>query len=137
MLLPVAALPEDFRVRLERALARYPGIQLAILFGSHARQSATASSDIDLAVSARGLDLQAVAGGLSSELGIEVDIVSLDAATIPLLEALIEDGVVVAERRPGAGAAWRSRTLSELETDRPFYRRMRDAWLRRVAERGV
>jgi len=137
MLLPVAALPEDFRARLERALARHPGIELAILFGSQARQRATAESDIDLAVSARGIDLLAVAGGLSSELGLEVDIVALDATTIPLLEALIEDGIVVAERRPGAGAAWRSRALLALETDRPFYRRMRDAWLRRVAQRGV
>lgn len=128
---------EDLRVRLERALTRYPGVQLAVLFGSHARHHATATSDIDLAVYAPDTDLQSLSGSLSSELGTEVDVVSLEAPTIPLLEALIEDGVVVAEGRPGAGAAWRSKTLAQLETDRPFYRRMRDAWLRRVAERGI
>lgn len=112
-------------------------IRLALLFGSRARQRTTESSDIDLAVDAPGVNLQALAGDLSAELGAEVDVVSLDAATIPLLEALIDDSVVVYEAWPGAGAAWRSKTLATLETDRPFYRRMRDAWLRRVAERGV
>lgn len=128
---------KDLRVRLQRALVSHPEVQLAILFGSQARQQASAASDIDLAVSAPGADLQALSGNLSSELGAEVDVVSLEAATIPLLEALIQDGIVVAEGRSGAGAAWRSKTLAQLETDRPFYRRMRDAWLRRVAERGL
>jgi predicted nucleotidyltransferase len=128
---------DDLLVRLRRALSPYAEIRLALLFGSQAKERATSSSDIDLAVHAPGMDLQALAGNLSSELGVEVDVLSLDAATIPLLEALVQDAVVILEGRPGAGAAWRSRTLTQLETDRPFYRRMRDAWLRRVAERGV
>jgi predicted nucleotidyltransferase len=133
----VTEVDSDLRVRLQRALSRYPEIQLAILFGSHAQQRASAASDIDLAVSAPGTDLQALSGNLSSELGAEVDVVSLEAATIPLLEALIQDGIVVAQGRRDAGAAWRSKTLALLETDRPFYHRMRDAWLRRIAERGL
>jgi hypothetical protein len=45
--------------------------------------------------------------------------------------------VVLCEGAAGAAAAWRSRTLSDLEIDRPWYARMREAWLRRVAERGI
>jgi hypothetical protein len=47
------------------------------------------------------------------------------------------DGVVVYERTPGAGALFRSRTLAMLETDGPWYRRMRDAFLKRVANKGI
>jgi predicted nucleotidyltransferase len=83
MLLPVTDAFEDLRVRLARALTRYPGIQLAILFGSQARKRATAASDVDLAFYAPGMDLQALSGNLSSELGTEVDVVSLEAANIP------------------------------------------------------
>jgi hypothetical protein len=58
-------------------------------------------------------------------------------APIPLLEQIMLDGVVVYERTPGAGALFRSRTLAMLETDGPWYRRMRDAFLKRVANKGI
>jgi hypothetical protein len=63
--------------------------------------------------------------------------VSLVDPTIPLLEELIAHGKVVHESSPGAAARWRFHSLLQLETDRPWYARMRDAWLARVAERGV
>ena len=93
-------------------------------------------SDVDLAVDLVGNDLGALAAFLAQRLAMEVDLVRLSDATIPLLEALIRDGVVVFEAKHGLGADWRSRVLAELETDRPWYRRMRDAWLQRVAQRG-
>jgi hypothetical protein len=65
-----------------------------------------------------------------------VDVLALQGTTIPMLEALVNEGVVVFEARAGLAASWRSRALVELETDLPWYRRMRDAWLGRVAERG-
>lgn len=128
---------DDLALRLGRALARKEGVRLALLFGSRARGRAQPSSDIDLAIDAPGVDLQALAGALSLELGGEVDIVALRDATIPLLEGLICDGILVHEARPGTAATWRSKALVELETDRPWYRRMRDAWIARVAERGI
>ena len=73
---------------------------------------------------------------LSSGLGLEVDLTCTAQASIPLLEALIADGEAVYEARPGAYALWRSRTLAQLETDRPWYHRQRDAWIARVAEQG-
>lgn len=77
-----------------------------------------------------------VAAALSSRLGAEVDVVRLDTAIIPLLDALLADGIVMHESKPGAGALWRSRVLAQLETDRPWYHRQRDAWIQRVAEHG-
>lgn len=63
--------------------------------------------------------------------------VSLEDATIPLLEAVVRDGQTVYEAAPGVAASWRFRALNELELDRPRFLRMRDAWLKRVAERGL
>jgi hypothetical protein len=75
---------------------------------------------------------------LSAKLGREVDIASLDSAvSIPLLEEVLRDGIVLHEREEGDAALFRSRALATLETDRPWFARMRDAWLRRVAERGI
>ena len=63
--------------------------------------------------------------------------VTLDDLGIPLLGRVVEEGVGVHEARPGALAAWRARALVDLETDGPWFARMRDAWLARVASRGV
>jgi predicted nucleotidyltransferase len=112
-------------------------VRLALLFGSRARGSVRDSSDIDLAIDAPNVDLDGLRVFLAERFGVDVDISFLADATIPLLDALIQDGIVVYETQPGIGARWRSRTLADLETDRPWYGRMRDAWLRRVAERGL
>ena len=118
-------------------LAGRADVRVAVLFGSEARGSSRHDSDVDLAVYAPGVDLLALRATLTATLGREVDLVSLADATIPLLEHLVRDGVVVHEGYPGAGALWRSRTLATLETDRPWFTRMSDAWLARVADRGL
>jgi predicted nucleotidyltransferase len=117
-------------------LGAFPEVRLALLFGSEARGTARRDSDVDVAVEAPLAALSQVAAALSARLGVEVDVVRLETANIPLLEALISDGVVLHEAKPGAGALWRSRALAQLETDRPWYRRQREAWIQRVAEHG-
>jgi hypothetical protein len=92
---------------------------------------------VALAIDAPGVDRLALGARLSERLGAEVDLVPVDQATIPMLEALVAHGVVAYESDRGNAAAWRSRVLAQLETDRPWYRRMRDAWLARVARQGV
>jgi uncharacterized protein len=123
--------------RIRSALAGRADVRVAVLFGSQARGTAGPTSDVDVAVDAPGVDLLDLAALLAGALEREVDVVALDDATIPLLEHLVRDGVVVHEGYRGAGALWRSRTLATLETDRPWYARMRDAWLAHVRERGL
>lgn len=112
-------------------------VRLAIVFGSRARGTATRASDIDVAVRAPGVDLLGLAADLSRVTGHEVDVVALEDLGVPLLDRIVQEGVAVHEARPGAVATWRARALADLETDRPWFARMRDAWLARVASRGV
>jgi predicted nucleotidyltransferase len=122
------------------AFARERGVRVAVLFGSVAEGRDGEASDIDLAVLAPGVDLLELAQRLGAQLGREVDVVDLSRATIPLMEELVAHGVSVHESEPGAAALWRSRTLATLETDRPWFARMRDAFLGRwsstEADRG-
>lgn len=126
----------DHIAAIQKALSQRPGVGLALLFGSRATGRARPSSDVDLAVEAPGEDLFALAGDLSAELGLEVDIVDLAEASVPLLQQLVRDSTVVYEKVHGSAASWRFRALCSLETDLPWFRRMRDAWLTRVSERG-
>ena len=121
----------------KRVLAARDDVELGILFGSTARGSATASSDVDLAVLGHAADVIGISAALARELGRDVQVVRLEEASIPLIESIIDEGVVVYERTGGTAAIWRSRTLMDLESDRPWYARQRDAWLKRVAERGL
>ena len=120
-----------------QVLATLPGVRLALVFGSVARGMARPDSDLDLAVSGAAIDSLALTAAISKEVRRDVHVVRLDEASIPMLEAIIEDGVVVHEALPGAAASWRARTLADLELDRPWYARQRDAWLKRVAAQGI
>lgn len=122
--------------RIRRMLEGRADVRVAVLFGSQARGTAGPGSDVDVAVDAPGADLLDLGATLSVALEREVDVVDLEDATIPLLERLVREGIVVHEGYRGAGALWRSRTLATLETDRPWYARMCEAWLARVRERG-
>jgi len=112
-------------------------VRLALVFGSRARGTATPSSDLDLAVHAPGLDPLHLGADLSRATGLEVDIVPLEDAGVPLLARIVREGILVHEALPGTAAAWRAHALADLETDDPWFARMRDAWLARVAARGL
>ena len=122
---------------LRAFFATESGVRLAVLFGSVARHEAQPGSDIDIAVDAPGMDLLSLAARLSERFDTEVDLVALPTDSIPLMEQLIADGIVLHESERGRAADFRFRLLSQLETDRPWYRRMRDAWLTRVAREGL
>ena len=112
-------------------------VRLALVFGSRARGTATPTSDVDVAVGAPGIDLLDLAAELSRAAGLEVDVVDLEHAGVPLLARIVREGVLVHERRPGTAATWRAQALADLETDAPWFARMREAWLARVAARGI
>ena len=118
---------------LRGALAGREGIQLALLFGSLARGEGGPDSDADVAVLGSDLDLLGLAADLSAAAGRQVDVVDVADAGYPLLRALLRDAIVLHEGHPGAGAAWRTRAILETETDRPWFERMRDAYLDHLA----
>lgn len=126
----------DLVPRLRELLRGTPGLRLAVLFGSRARGTARPDSDVDLGVLGE-VDRLSLAAELSEAVGIEVQVVDLSDPPIPLLEEIVRDGRIVAEGAPGAGAMWWSHTLADLETDRPWYLRMQEAWIKRVKARGI
>lgn len=93
-------------------------------------------TDFDVAISG-DVDTLGLASDLSHILGCEVDIVDLEAASYPLVGELLRDGIVLHERRPGAASSWRTRAILEHEADRPWFERMRDAYMVRVADKGI
>lgn len=119
-----------------KVAAAHAGVRVAMVFGSMAKDRTHASSDVDVAIVGHA-DVLTIAAEISARVAREVDVVEVSTAAIPLLDAILRDGVVVYERSRGESAAFRSRTLAMLETDRVWYRRMADAWLRRVADRGI
>jgi predicted nucleotidyltransferase len=129
---------DEMLASVRQALGAVAGVRLAIVFGSVARGNENAQSDLDLAVEAGAdIDLAELSATLSRQLGREVEIVALGDAGVPLLDEIVRDGVLVHEGEPNAAARWRAHVLADLEIDRPWFARMRDAWLRRVAERGL
>jgi len=124
---------------LRPVLARHPELRLALLFGSRARGVAGPAADLDLAVEvARGeaLDRLGLMAELASATGLDVDVVDVTPGRrvgYPLLAALVRDAVVVYEGRPHAEAEFRTRALLETSLDRPWYERMRNAYLDRLA----
>lgn len=120
-----------------RALAAFPGIDLALLFGSFARDEQRSGSDIDVAVSGASVDPLELAAAIARSTGRDAQVIRLHEASIPLLESIIADGIVLLEGHAGAAASWRARVLADLELDGPWYARQRDAWLKRVQELGL
>jgi uncharacterized protein len=129
---------EDSAIAAVRArLAGRTDVRVALVFGSRATGAATSRSDVDVAVRADGVDLLALTAELSRAAGVDVDVVSLEDVGVPLLARIVRDGIVVHEAVPGAAATWRSHAWADLETDRPWFARMRDAWLEHVAMHGI
>lgn len=109
------------------------GVRLAILFGSRARGTARPDSDVDVAIDGPAEGVLALAADLREATGHDVDVVVLDEPSFPLLQAITREGRPLYEARRGAFATFRSRAWTTLETDRPAYHRMRDAWLAKLA----
>lgn len=129
----------DLPAALRPVLELHPEVRLALLFGSRARGVAGPEADLDLAVEvALGEELDALGlmAELSSATGLEVDLVDVTPGRCvgyPLLAALVRDAVVVHEGERHAEAEFRTRALLQASLDRPWYERMRDAYLGRLA----
>lgn len=92
--------PENqLAARLQRALVDWPGLQVAVLFGSMAQGTAGPDSDLDLAVQMKqpltAAQKMALIGELANLFGRPVDIVDLREAGQPLLGEIVSKGVMV------------------------------------------
>jgi predicted nucleotidyltransferase len=109
---------------LREALRTEPTVSLAVLFGSRARGSYSASSDVDLLVGLRGEPRpRQLASRLSEKLGLRVQLVTLeDARKAPLLlREVLREGRVLVDR----DRQWRSLLREKEQVERAARREQR------------
>lgn len=132
------AAPDSALLDRLRAVLAAADVRLAVLFGSHARGEAGATSDVDVGILPRDPRLALsreleLAAALSRAAGAEVDLVRLDRDDPLLGREVARDGVCLFAAEPGLFAAYRaeatSRWLEFDETVAPH----RDRFLRRIA----
>jgi len=127
------AAPDDVEAGLARALgAVRPDVFAAYLFGSRARGTARADSDVDVAVLVRGeppatlegmgMDIQA---DLERALGRAVDLVVLNRAPVDLVHRVLRDGRIVLERDRSARIAFEVAARNRYFDMQPILRRYR------------
>jgi predicted nucleotidyltransferase len=100
---------------LAEALRSWPGVRLAVIFGSAARGSAAPGSDVDVGVlfEPGQEDATALEVALARATGRRVDLVRLDVAP-PLLRFEIAcDGRLLLERTPYAWVDFRARAMTD------------------------
>jgi predicted nucleotidyltransferase len=113
------------RDALRRVLEADARVAYALLFGSRARGSAHAESDVDLAIGLRrdtdlsALDLGDLASRLEAAAGRPVDVVLLEDAPPGLAYRIFRDGVVLVERDHRALADRKARAILEYLDFRP------------------
>lgn len=124
---------------LRQVLAGDSHIDYALLFGSRARGSSHASSDLDIAVGlAAGARFTPMAlGDLVSRLeqasGATVDLLILDEAPPAVAYRVFRDGCVVFDRNPAALAARKARAVLEYLDFRPLEQLVADGVLAAAA----
>jgi uncharacterized protein len=100
---------------LLEVLESWPGVRLAVLFGSAARGESGPDSDLDVGVlfepgreNTAGLEV-----ALARATGRRLDLVGLDAAPPLLRFEIARDGRVLLERAPHAWADFRARAMTD------------------------
>jgi predicted nucleotidyltransferase len=134
----------DLDAEIARAAEAVPGIAVLVVFGSRARGTPRADSDLDVGVlpasgfpAPRRRYLQADVAVALSHLAPagRVDVVLMDEATDVLRQRIMESGRVVLCRDPRAWRDLRVRTMREYG-DREWERRLYQDAQRRRLEKG-
>ncbi|MEE9447166.1 MAG: nucleotidyltransferase domain-containing protein, partial [Arenicellales bacterium] len=85
--------------QIQKALANFPELEFAMLFGSLASGKANDRSDLDLAVMAgKPLDAEAkikLIGALANKTGRSIDLIDFRAVGQPLLNEIIKNGKII------------------------------------------
>lgn len=109
-------------------LAQLPEIQLAFLFGSWASGTASASSDIDLAVAGYhrlSMDERAaIAARVARRAHRDVDVIDLQAVSGVILHQALTRGTPLLVRDKALYAAVMKRMLFNQADEMPYYRRL-------------
>jgi predicted nucleotidyltransferase len=123
--------------RLIEALAEFPQVELAVLFGSAAREEASPGSDVDIGV--RTTDgagtLHRLEAPLARAVGCAVDLVPLDESPPLLRFEIARDGKVLVERKPHAWSDFRARAMLDWWDWAPIARRIHAAAAARLEKR--
>jgi predicted nucleotidyltransferase len=100
---------------LVEALESWPGVRLAVLFGSAARGESDPASDLDVGVLFEsGLDrTAALEVALARAASRRVDLVRLDTAPPLLRFEIARDGRVLLDRSPHAWVDFRARAMTD------------------------
>lgn len=100
---------------LLKALESWPGVRLAVLFGSAARGQSGPRSDLDVGVLLEpGMESAAALEVALARAAVRrVDLVRLDAAPPLLRFEIARDGRVLLERAPHAWADFRARAMTD------------------------
>ena len=134
---PAPSEQSEIRFTIERLLARYLSITLAVLFGSMATARARFDSDLDLAVSATTpLTIQSrmnLIEDLALAFGRPVDLIDLDQLHGPLLHQILTQGQLMLCRDRTRYAELLLRMVYDEADFMPYYRRIladrRKAWI--------
>ena len=127
--------PESPHAAIGGALADAPGVSFAIVFGSSARGTAHARSDVDVALGfgperrPAAHELGAIVSRLEEATGRIVDVVVLEEAAPGLAYRIFRDGVVVLARDRAALVERKARAILEYFDYQPVERAMSRAAL--------
>jgi len=98
---------------LERGLMKIPGLRWAYLYGSAARGEAFADADVAIMPAEGTFERLTEAGELGAELsrglgleGLTVEVIDLRSCTLPFLDAMLDDALVLTDREPEARRFW-------------------------------
>lgn len=105
----------EIETQAQRVLAAtHEPLICAYLYGSHARGTGTAESDVDIAVllsadaGERGLlgPLPRLRGALERALGRDVDLVDMRSAPVDLIHRILAEGALLVDRAPDQRVAF-------------------------------
>lgn len=122
---------------LREALAGQPEVELAVLFGSTARGSDGAHSDLDLGLRldpATPAARREAADAAVRAAGREVDVTDLDSAPPLLRFQIARDGVLLVEREPHAWTRFKARAMVDWWDWAPTARRLHKLYVQRLRE---
>lgn len=123
----------DVETALRAALASWPGVRLAVLFGSVARGTAGARSDLDVGVILEeGQRSSDVENALARATGRRVEVVRLESAPPLLRFEIARDGRVLLERSRHAWTDFRARAMTDWWDWAPTARLLNQAAVERL-----